>query len=189
VELLERFPGMVVLDEAYIDFAEEGAGFLADLEKHHNLIVLQTLSKAWGMAGLRLGLAFGARGVMDMFARVKYPYNVSAAVQSIVAERLGASDRVAAQIAEIKAQRAEVIEALERSDAIEKVFPSDANFVLVRTAGDPRALYEKLIDQGIIVRDRSRIRGCEGCLRITIGTPEENEKLIKVIQNDEKTAR
>ncbi len=180
-ELLARFPGMVVLDEAYIDFAQDGAGFLADLEKHPNLIVLQTLSKAWGMAGLRLGLAFGAREVMDIFARVKYPYNVSAAVQRIVAERLRAGEKVAAQIAEIRSERARVIAALEASPAITEVFPSDANFVLVRTAGDPRALYEKLIAQGIIVRDRSRIRGCEGTLRITVGTPEENDKLLKTI--------
>jgi histidinol-phosphate aminotransferase len=179
-ELLALFPGMVVLDEAYIDFADE-PGFLSDLEKYPNLIVLQTLSKAWGMAGLRLGLAFGAREVMNIFARVKYPYNVSAAVQHIVAERLRNPDKVAAQIAEIKSERGRVIRALEVSPAIAQVFPSDANFVLVRTAGDPRALYDKLIAEGIIVRDRSRIKGCEGTLRITIGTPAENDKLIKTI--------
>ncbi|MDR2894642.1 MAG: histidinol-phosphate transaminase [Alistipes sp.] len=187
VELLERFPGMVVVDEAYIDFADRGPdgsepGFLGDLEKHPNLIVLQTLSKAWGMAGLRLGLAFGAREVMDIFARVKYPYNISSAVQAIVAERLRAPEKVAAQIAEIRSERARVAAALAASPAIAHVFPSDANFVLVRTTGDARALYEKLIAGGIIVRDRSRIAGCEGTLRITVGTPEENDKLIKQIQ-------
>ena len=197
-ELLAKFAGVVVLDEAYIDFADgENASFLRDLDRYPNLIVLQTLSKAWGMAGLRLGLAFGTREVMDIFARVKYPYNVSAAVQRLVAERLGDPDKVAAQIAEIKSERIRVMAALEASPAIEKVFPSDANFVLVRTTGDPRCephgqicyaknarkLYEKLISEGIIVRDRSRIRGCEGCLRITIGTPEENTKLIELIMN------
>jgi histidinol-phosphate aminotransferase len=166
----------------YIDFADSDAGFLKDIDKHPNLIVLQTLSKAWGMAGLRLGLAFGAREVMDIFARVKYPYNVSEAVQRIVAERLAAKDIVAAQISEICSERTRVIGALEACPAIERVFPSDANFVLVRTVGDARALYERLIAQGIIVRDRSRIAGCEGCLRITIGTPEENEKLIETIR-------
>ncbi len=184
-ELLAKFPGMVVLDEAYIDFASEGESLLADLDRHPNLIVLQTLSKAWGMAGLRLGLAFGAREVMDIFARVKYPYNVSAAVQRLVAERLRDGDEVAAQIAEIKSERARVMSALAASPAIEKVFPSDANFVLVRTTDNPRDLYEKLISEGIIVRDRSRIRGCEGCLRITVGTPEENTKLIELITNYE----
>jgi histidinol-phosphate aminotransferase len=192
-ELLARFPGIVILDEAYIDFADEPrragqagvAGFLHDLEKWPNLIVLQTLSKAWGMAGLRLGLAFGGREVMDIFARVKYPYNVSAAVQRIVADRLKEPEKITAQIAEIKSERARITAALKVSPAIEKVFPSDANFVLVRTVGDPRALYERLIAEGIIVRDRSRIRGCEGTLRITVGTPEENDRLIDVIMNHE----
>ncbi|MDR2911744.1 MAG: histidinol-phosphate transaminase [Alistipes sp.] len=180
VELLERFSGMVVLDEAYIDFASE-PGFLHELEKYPNLIILQTLSKAWGMAGLRLGLAFGAPEVMELFARVKYPYNISAAVQGIVAEKLRDTERVAAQIAEIVSERARVVVALEASPAIARVFPSSANFVLVKTTGDPRTMYDKLIAAGIIVRDRSRIAGCEGMLRITIGTPEENDKLIATI--------
>ena len=179
--LIERFPGMVILDEAYIDFAPEGSSFLGDLDRYPNLIVLQTLSKAWGMAGLRLGLAFGTREVIDIFSRVKYPYNVSAAVQRIVADGLGDSGKVAAQIVEIKTERTRVMAALEASPAIARVFPSDANFVLVRTTGDPRELYERLIAQGIIVRDRSRIPGCEGTLRITIGTPAENDKLLETI--------
>lgn len=180
VELLERFPGMVVLDEAYIDFADD-EGMLGELTKFPQLIVLQTLSKAWGMAGLRLGLAFGAREVIDFFSRVKYPYNISEAVQRIVFERLNAPEVIAAQVAEIRRERERVSAALAASPAIEKVFPSDANFVLVRTVGDPHELYQRLINQGIIVRNRSRIRGCEGTLRITIGTPEENEKLLRSI--------
>ncbi len=179
--LLQTFPGMVVLDEAYIDFSPEGSSFLGEIDRYPNLVVLQTLSKAWGMAGLRLGLAFGAREVIDIFSRVKYPYNVSAAVQGIVAARLAASEKVEAQIAEIISERARVMAALEASDAIAKVYPSDANFVLVRTTGNPREMYEKLIAQGIIVRDRSRIPGCEGTLRITIGTPAENDKLLETI--------
>ncbi len=180
VELLRRFPGIVVLDEAYIDFAD-GKGFLGELEKHPNLIILQTLSKAWGMAGLRLGLAFGTAEIMDIFSRVKYPYNISSAVQQLVRERLSDTDNVARQIAEIQSERARVSAALAASPVVEKVFPSDANFVLIRTSGDPRELYQHLISEGIIVRDRSRIRGCEGCLRITIGTPAENDKLISLI--------
>jgi histidinol-phosphate aminotransferase len=174
-ELLTRFRGMVVLDEAYIDFADD-AGFLAELDRWPNLIVLQTLSKAWGMAGLRLGLAFGAREVMDIFARVKYPYNINAVAQQLVAERLRLS--VAEQVNEIKHERRRVSEALKVCPAVVKVWPSDSNFVLVRVR-EPRAMYDALIEAGIIVRDRSRIRGCEGCLRITIGTPEENDKLIE----------
>jgi histidinol-phosphate aminotransferase len=204
-QLLTRFGGMVVVDEAYIDFGRNadggtpdgsknagsttGPGFLHDIDKYHNIIVLQTLSKAWGMAGLRLGLAFGAREVMDIFARVKYPYNVSEAVQRIVVERLAAPEKIAAQIDEICRERTRVMAALDSCSAIERVFPSDANFVLVRCspgnegyAKSARALYERLINQGIIVRDRSRIPGCEGCLRITIGTPAENDQLISTIE-------
>lgn len=183
VELLEKFPGMVVLDEAYIDFADQ-KGFIAEMDKWPNLIILQTLSKAWGMAGLRLGLAFGTKEVMDLFAQVKYPYNINCAAQKLVADQLRLAANVKDQIGEIKYQRALVTDALKASPAIEKVFPSDANFVLVRTA-NPRELYDRLIAAGVIVRDRSRIKGCEGCLRITIGTPEENAKLIEIIRNYE----
>ena len=179
VELLERFGGMVVLDEAYIDFADED-GFLGELDRWPNLIILQTLSKAWGMAGLRLGLAFGTKEVMDVFARVKYPYNINVATQRIVAEQLRLS--VAGQVDEIKRQRRRVVEALEASPAITKVHRSDSNFVLIRTP-EPRRMYDTLIAAGIIVRDRSKITGCEGCLRITVGTPEENTKLIGIIQS------
>jgi histidinol-phosphate aminotransferase len=178
--LLKEFSGMVVIDEAYIDFADD-PGFLSELDRYPRLIVLQTLSKAWGMAGLRLGLAFGAREVMALFARVKYPYNISCEVQRIVLERLADIDGVAEQIAEIKRERERVMRALETRAAIARVFPSDANFVLVRTAGPAREMYERLIAEGIIVRDRSRIRGCEGTLRITIGTPAENDKLLSTI--------
>jgi histidinol-phosphate aminotransferase len=176
---LEQFGGMVVLDEAYIDFADS-EGFLPALDRWPNLIVLQTLSKAWGLAGLRLGLAFGAREVMDIFARVKYPYNIGVATQRLVLDRLRYVGEVERQIAEIKSQRTRVAEALRANPAVEKVFPSDANFVLIRT-GEPRRMYETLIAQGVIVRDRSRIAGCEGCLRITVGTPAENDKLIEIL--------
>jgi histidinol-phosphate aminotransferase len=178
--LVEQFPGMVVLDEAYIDFADD-AGFLPEIERWPNLIVLQTLSKAWGLAGLRLGLAFGAREVMDIFARVKYPYNINVATQRLVIEQLKQKENVREQIAEIKSQRARVAEALRANPAVTKMYHSDANFVLIETA-DPRRMYEKLIAEGIIVRDRSRIVGCEGCLRITIGTPAENDKLIQILK-------
>lgn len=180
IELLERFRGIVVLDEAYIDFASDD-GMLGELSKYPQLIVLQTLSKAWGMAGVRLGLAFGAREIVEIFSRVKYPYNISSAVQRIVYERLSTPETVAAQVDEIRRERTRVSAALAANPAIERVFPSEANFVLVRTVGDPREMYQHLINQGIIVRDRSRIRGCERTLRITIGTPEENEKLIRSI--------
>jgi histidinol-phosphate aminotransferase len=178
--LLEQFPGMLVLDEAYVDFADD-EGFLPTIDRYPNLIILQTLSKAWGMAGLRLGLAFGAREVMDIFARVKYPYNINVATQHLVLEQLRQKDKVQRQIAEINGQRARVAEALKANPAVMRVFPSDANFVLIKTS-DPRRMYETLIAQGVIVRDRSRIAGCEGCLRITVGTPAENDILIEILR-------
>ncbi len=181
VELLEKFPGMVVLDEAYIDFADE-EGFLGEIDRWPNLIILQTLSKAWGMAGLRLGLAFGSKEVMDIFARVKYPYNINVVTQRLVADQLRLS--VAGQVDEIKRERRRVMEVLKASPAITKVHPSDSNFVLIQTP-EPRRMYDRLIAAGIIVRDRSKITGCKGCLRITIGTPEENDRLIAEIRNYE----
>lgn len=177
VELLNRFAGMVVIDEAYIDFADD-EGFLGEIDRRPNLIVLQTLSKAWGMAGLRLGLAFGQREVMDIFARVKYPYNINVVTQRIVSDQLRLS--VAGQIDEIKRERRRVMDALRACPDIEKVHPSDSNFVLVQTC-NPRGMYDRLIAGGIIVRDRSGVPGCKGCLRITIGTPQENDKLIEIL--------
>ncbi len=174
-EILAKFDGIVVLDEAYIDFSDE-QGMLAALDQYPKLIILQTLSKAWGMAGLRLGLAFANPQIIALFTRVKYPYNIGVATQRIVLDRL--AQDVDAQIGQIKAGRVTVEDELRRSPLVKGIFPSQANFLLVRV-DRPREIYDRLIGQGIIVRDRSRIAGCEGCLRVTIGTPEENEKLIK----------
>ncbi len=175
--LLRGFDGMVVIDEAYIDFSSM-PGFLHRLEEFPNLIVLQTLSKAWGMAGLRLGLAFASKEVAALFAEVKYPYNVNMPTQQTVIERLALG--VEQQVTELRRERALLAEKLAGCAAIEKVFPSDANFLLVRTA-DPDALYDRLIAAGVIVRNRNRVPGCKGCLRITVGTPEENRKVVKVV--------
>lgn len=177
--LLRRFDGMVVLDEAYIDFAD-GPGFLARLGEFPNLIVLQTLSKAWGMAGLRLGLAFAAEPVAALFARVKYPYNINCLAQQAVAERL--STDIAPQVAELCREREAVARALAVCPAIDRVYPSQANFLLVRTPA-PDRLYDALIAAGVIVRNRSRIPGCEGCLRITVGTPAENARMRETVKN------
>ncbi len=176
--LLRSFDGMVVLDEAYIDFAAE-AGFLGRLDEFPNLIILQTLSKAWGMAGLRFGLAFASELVAGLFARVKYPYNVNGPTQQTVAERLRID--ITAQVAEICSERDRLAEELTACPAIERVYPSDANFLLVRTA-DPDRLYDALIAEGVIVRNRSRVSGCAGCLRITVGTPEENVRMLETVK-------
>ena len=175
--IIREFAGIVVLDEAYIDFAAE-PGFLSRLGEFPNLIVLQTLSKAWGMAGLRLGLAFADPLIVATLSNVKYPYNVNGPTQQTVLERLAGSP--AAQVAEILSERRRVAAALQPMKVVRKLYPSDANFVLVKV-DEPRKVYDRLIAAGIIVRDRSRMQGCEGCLRITIGTPEENTRLLEVM--------
>lgn len=178
-KILRNFSGMVVLDEAYIDFADR-PGFLNRLDEFPNLVVLQTLSKAWGMAGLRLGLAFGQEEVIETLSRVKYPYNINVVTQKLVLERL--EKPIDDQVREIISERRKLAEEMARLPLIKQVFPSDANFLLVRV-DDPRGVYNRLIEAGIIVRDRSRIRGCEGCLRISIGTPAENERLLDVLKS------
>lgn len=176
--LVRAFDSMVILDEAYIDFAD-GPGFLPRLDEFPNLIILQTFSKAWGMAGVRLGMAFAAEPVAELMARVKYPYNINGPAQATAAERL--TFDIAPQVAEIRAERRRVAEALAACEAIERVYPSDANFVLMRTSA-PDRLYNALIEARVIVRNRSRIPGCEGCLRLTIGRPEENDRLLRTVE-------
>ena len=177
LSLADRFDGILVVDEAYIDFSSQPslAGFIKDFP---NLIVLQTLSKAYGLAALRLGLAFADERTMSMFANVKYPYNISLAGME---KAMGLLRRdVAAEVEVIKAERARMAEALAALPRVRKVWPSDANFLLVQV-DDARGLYNELLDAQVIVRDRSRVLGCDGCLRITIGTREENDKVLAVI--------
>ena len=181
LQLVEQADCMVVVDEAYIDFAEVES-LVSEIASHPNLVVLQTMSKAWGMAGLRVGLALADSRVVGLMSQVKYPYNINVATMSIVSGLLaqGVSD----QVEQIKQQRTVVAEALAEFSFVERIYPSDANFLLVRVT-DADALYEHLIADGIIVRNRTRVKGCEGCLRITIGLKEENEKLIKSLERYE----
>jgi histidinol-phosphate aminotransferase len=174
--IIRQFPGIVVLDEAYIDFSEK-PGFLSRLAEFPNLIILQTLSKAWGMAGLRIGLAFAREDICGILSRVKYPYNVNRIAQQIVLEEL--NKNIKTQVEEIRSQRKWVESQLSAMPLIKHIYPSDANFLLVKV-DEPRRIYEALIAQGIIVRDRSNVPGCAGCLRISIGTPEENQRMIEV---------
>ena len=176
--IVRTFPGIVVLDEAYIDFADT-PGLLGELDRFPNLIILQTLSKAWGMAGLRIGLAFAAREVAALFSRVKYPYNIPGPTQRAAEEMLGRD--LAPQIAEIRSERRRLASELASCPCIERVYPSQTNFLLVRTPA-PDALYDALIEAGIIVRNRSRAAGCEGCLRLTVGTPAENDRLLRTVK-------
>lgn len=177
--LIRQFEGMVVLDEAYIDFAD-GEGFLPRLDEFPNLIVLQTVSKAWGMAGLRLGMAFAAEPVAELFGRVKYPYNLNALTLRTATRQLAGG--IGPCVEMIHRERRRVAEALAAAACIERVYPSQANFLLVRTA-DADRLYEALIRAGVIVRNRTRVAGCEGCLRITIGTPEENDRMLNTVND------
>ena len=181
LQLVEQADCMVVVDEAYIDFAD-AESLVSEIASHPNLVVLQTMSKAWGMAGLRVGLALADSRVVGLMSQVKYPYNINVATMSIVSGLLaqGVSD----QVEQIKQQRTVVAEALAEFKFVERIYPSDANFLLVRVT-DADALYEHLIADGIIVRNRTRVKGCEGCLRITIGLKEENEKLIKSLERYE----
>ena len=183
MRLVEEFDGMVVVDEAYIDFAE-AKSLVGEIASHPNLVVLQTMSKAWGMAGLRVGLALADSRVVGHMSQVKYPYNINVATMKIVSDLL--TKGIDEEVEQIKQQRALVAEALAEFKFVERVYPSDANFLLVRVA-DADALYEHLIKDGIIVRNRTRVKGCEGCLRITIGLKEENVKLIESLKRYEKS--
>lgn len=175
--LLERFIGVMIVDEAYIDFASQPS-MLTKLQSYKNLIVLQTLSKAYGLAALRLGLAFADERIIALFSNVKYPYNINLAGMQ-KAEELLRRD-VSGEIQQLKSERERVAAQLTGMDCVTHVYPSDANFILVQVT-DAKSIYEVLIGQQIIVRDRSRVKDCENCLRITIGTPAENNKLLNIL--------
>lgn len=177
LRLAGSFDGMLVVDEAYIDFSSEQSlsGYISE---YQNLIVLQTLSKAYGMAALRLGLAFADERTMAMFANVKYPYNISLAGME---KAMGLLRRdVSSEVALIMSERTRLAEELAKLPRVRKVWPSDANFLLVEV-DDARGLYGELLDAQVIVRDRSKVLNCGGCLRITVGTPEENDRVLAVI--------
>ena len=177
LRLAEAFEGILVVDEAYIDFSSQPS-LIEYLAEFPNLIVLQTLSKAYGMAALRLGLAFADQRTMAMFANVKYPYNVSLASMEKAMSLLRRD--VSQEVALLNSERVRLAEALADLPRVRKVWPSDANFLLVEV-DDARGLYDELLDAQVIVRDRSKVLGCEGCLRISVGTPQENDKVIAVI--------
>ena len=182
IKVIESFEGIVIVDEAYNDFAQQKT-LRAELAKYPNLIILNTMSKAWALAGIRLGMAFASKEIVYIYNKVKYPYNIDEAAMQLAIERL--AHPVEHRVAEIKAQRRVVADALARLPMVQRVYPSEANFLLVRF-DDPEAVYARLIREGIIVRNRSGVRGCEGCLRITIGREEENRKLLESLNRYEK---
>lgn len=179
--ILANFKGLVVVDEAYINFAKQKT-FIQELTEYANLVVLQTFSKAWGLAALRLGMAFSSRQVIDILNRVKPPYNINQATQDLALEALKNVQQVNEWIKITVAERERLRAELAKLSLVKKVYPSDANFILVEVM-DAQKTYNDLVEVGIIVRDRSKVSLCEGCLRITVGTVEENDKLISVLTN------
>jgi len=178
--VLNNFPGLVVIDEAYINFSRHRS-FIPALQEYPNLIVMQTLSKAWGLAGLRLGMAFASEVIIEVYNRVKPPYNINQSTQELVLKALDEVGQVNDMIKWIVQMREELAAALTKMPGVQKVYPSDANFLLVKVA-DPKMIYQHLLQKGIVVRDRSRVELCEGCLRITVGTQKENADLIKNLE-------
>jgi histidinol-phosphate aminotransferase len=180
LNLVKNFNGIVIVDEAYIHFSREKS-FVAEIKNLPNLVVLQTFSKAWGLAGLRVGLAFGNEEIISLFNRVKPPYNVSQIAQEKILQALENQSQVKETIAEIISEREKLIEKLRAFSFVKKIYPTDANFVLVKTT-DANSIYKFLLDEKIVVRNRTNVELCAGCLRITIGTPDENEKLLNSLK-------
>ncbi|MEM7103293.1 MAG: histidinol-phosphate transaminase [Bacteroidota bacterium] len=174
--LLNNFPGIVVVDEAYIDFSEKPS-MLRWLDHYPNLVVLQTMSKAWGLAGLRLGLAYANASIIEILNKIKPPYNINSITQKLGLEALGQIDLKKRMVTEILREKSKLEDQIRQFSFVQKVFPSDTNYLLVKL-DDPLGLYEFLIKENIVVRDRSRVVLCEGCLRFTVGNPDENEQLI-----------
>lgn len=180
IQVLKRFYGLVVIDEAYIDFTKSKS-FIRELKKYSNLMVLQTFSKAWGLAGLRLGMCFASEEIITILNKIKYPYNVNSRTQDLALDALENAYRKDIWVEEILKERDVLIKELRSLKIVEKVFPSNANFLLVRVK-DAQSTYQYLIDNRIIVRDRSKVNLCYNCIRITVGTPEENNRLIESLK-------
>lgn len=177
--LLTNFSGIVAVDEAYIDFsAQKSCTEL--LSEFPNLVVMQTFSKAWGLAGIRLGMAFASTEIIHYFNKVKPPYNINQLTQTAALEALQNKAQQEQMVQTIIGQRALLQQYLISLEFVKRIYPSDANFLLVKVQ-DSKGAYQYLVEQGIIVRDRSNVALCEGCLRITVGTPEENEKLVQAL--------
>lgn len=179
--VLNNFDGIIVIDEAYINYSKQSS-FIAELTEYPNLVVMQTLSKAWGLAGLRLGMAFASQPIIDLMNKVKYPYNINTATQLLALEALDNIDWVNEHISTTVSEREKLKKELLDLPYTETVFPSDANFLLVKMRS-AKNIYEQLCQKGIIVRDRSKVVLCEDSLRITIGTEDENKKLIEALNS------
>ena len=180
-KVVDQFSGIVVVDEAYIDFTYRNS-LTHKLGDHPNLVVLQTLSKAWGMAALRIGMAFASAEIIKILNRIKPPYNINSASQKLALEALSNVNMKNDAVGRILKQREWLRHSLNELKVVTTVYPSDANFLLVKVA-DARKIYEHLVKKMIIVRDRSNVRLCEDALRITVGTEKENKILIETLQS------
>ena len=179
-KILDGFEGIVVVDEAYIDFSADSS-LSKNLNDYGNLIVLQTLSKAWGAAGIRLGMAFASPEIIAVLNKIKYPYNVNQLTQEKALEILNNQSKMEEQLKAILEERTRLQQELNNLPLIMKIYPTDANFILVRV-DDANAVYAKLASDGIIVRNRNKVTLCANCLRITVGTPEEDDALLKALR-------
>ncbi|MEO8567832.1 MAG: histidinol-phosphate transaminase [Ginsengibacter sp.] len=182
--LINNFPGLVIIDEAYINYSRQKS-FLQELTEYENLIVMQTLSKAWGLAALRLGLCFASEKIIDLFNKVKPPYNINKASQQLGIEALSNINEVNKNIEITVEQRSILKKQLIEFNFIQKIYPSDSNFILIKVLNADK-LYQYLSAKKIIVRNRSQEPLCENCLRITVGTPKENDTLIEALKNYNK---
>ena len=181
LKVIETFQGIVVVDEAYIDFAQQ-LSLRQELATHPNLIILQTMSKAWASAAIRLGMAFASKEIIAIFNKVKYPYNVNLLTQQQAMEMLRDPFEIDKMVKMLLQERSRLIQAFLELPICEQIFPTDANFFLARVT-DATKIYNYLVDRGIIVRNRSRIKLCDNCLRITIGTRSENNELLAALRN------
>ncbi len=181
LEIIQSFDGIVVIDEAYIDFAP-GKSLLPELDKYPNLVILQTFSKAWGMAGIRLGMAFASVEIIQVLNKIKYPYNINILTQQKALELLDNKEQVDIWVKKLIEEREKMAKYLTKLHFVTKIYPSDANFLLV-TMNDARRIYDYLVENGIIVRDRSKIHLCDNSLRITIGTMDEDIVLLQALKD------
>lgn len=179
-KVLQRFEGLLVLDEAYNDFSEESS-FLYDLDTFPNLVVLQTFSKAWGGASLRLGMAFASEDVISVLNKIKYPYNVNQLTQQYALDMLRHYDKIEFWIETLKEERSYLEQELAGIPCVIRIYPSDANFLLVKVT-DAAEIYDYLAGEGIIVRNRDSVPLCGNCLRVTVGTRTENDALIAALK-------
>ncbi|MBI3217942.1 MAG: histidinol-phosphate transaminase [Bacteroidetes bacterium] len=180
IQLINTFPGLVVVDEAYIDFTKQ-PGFLSKINDYSNLVVLQTLSKAWGLASLRIGMCFAQPEIIQVLNKIKPPYNISGINQQLAEQALNEVSRKEKTVQEIIVQREWLKKELNELPSVRHVYPSEANFLLVKI-DRAREKYQQLIQTGVVVRDRSSVILCQDCLRITVGTPSENQQLVDALK-------